>query len=63
MLHDFYRTPRTANEALPVMFGRVLRGIHRMLALGEALAHLHYLRADGKVERFEEYGVYRFVRV
>jgi glyoxylase-like metal-dependent hydrolase (beta-lactamase superfamily II) len=63
MLHDFYREPRTANEALPVMFGRVLRGIHRMLALGEALAHLHYLRADGKVERFEEDGVYKFVRV
>jgi glyoxylase-like metal-dependent hydrolase (beta-lactamase superfamily II) len=63
MLHDLYREPRTANDALPVMFGRALRGVHRMLALGEALAHLHYLRADGKVERFEEGGVYKFVRV
>jgi hypothetical protein len=63
MLQDFYREPRTANDALPVMFGRALRGVHRMLALGEALAHLHYLRADGKVERFEEGGVYKFVRV
>jgi hypothetical protein len=33
-----------------------------MLALGEALAHLHYLRADGEIERFEENGLYRFVR-
>jgi glyoxylase-like metal-dependent hydrolase (beta-lactamase superfamily II) len=63
LLQDFYREPRTANDALPVMFGRALRGIHRMLALGEALAHLHYLRAEGRVERLEEDGVYRFVRV
>jgi glyoxylase-like metal-dependent hydrolase (beta-lactamase superfamily II) len=62
MLHDFYREPKTANDALPVMFGRVLRGVHKMLAIGEALAHLHYLRADGRIERFEEDGLYRFVR-
>ena len=62
-LRDFYREPHTANDALPVLFGRVLRGIHRMLGLGEALAHLHYLRADGEIERFEEGGVFRFVRV
>jgi len=61
-LREFYREPHTANDALPVMFGRVLRGIHRMLGLGEALAHLHYLRADGEIERFEEGGVFRFVR-
>jgi len=39
--------PRTAFDLLPVMFGRPLRGFHRMLAMGEAVAHLNYLRADG----------------
>jgi glyoxylase-like metal-dependent hydrolase (beta-lactamase superfamily II) len=61
-LREFYREPHTANDALPILFGRVLRGIHKMLALGEALAHLHYLRADGEIERYEEGGVFRFVR-
>jgi glyoxylase-like metal-dependent hydrolase (beta-lactamase superfamily II) len=63
MLRDHCREPRSANDLLPVMFGRVLRGVHRLLALGEALAHLHYLRSDGEVERIETDGVYRFVTV
>jgi glyoxylase-like metal-dependent hydrolase (beta-lactamase superfamily II) len=63
MVRDHCHEPRSANDLLPVMFGRALRGVHRMLGLGEALAHLHYLRADGQVERFEENGVYRFVAV
>jgi glyoxylase-like metal-dependent hydrolase (beta-lactamase superfamily II) len=42
-------TPRSAFELLPVMFGRVLRGFHTIMALGEALAHLHWLRDAGAV--------------
>jgi glyoxylase-like metal-dependent hydrolase (beta-lactamase superfamily II) len=54
--------PRTAFELLPVMFGRPLRGFHRMLAMGEAVAHLNYLHAGGLLERsVGDDGVARFV--
>ena len=54
--------PRTAFNLLPVMFGRPLRGFHRMLAMGEAVAHLNYLHADGLLERsIGGDGVARFV--
>jgi glyoxylase-like metal-dependent hydrolase (beta-lactamase superfamily II) len=62
VLRDFCREPRSANDTLPVLYGRVLRGIHKLLGLGEALAHLHYLRAEGDLERIQSDGVYRFVR-
>jgi glyoxylase-like metal-dependent hydrolase (beta-lactamase superfamily II) len=54
--------PRTAFDLLPVMFGRPLRGFHRMLAMGEAVAHLNYLHAGGLLERsVGDDGVARFV--
>ena len=49
-LHAACREPRTAFDLLPVMFGRPLRGFHRLLALGEAVAHLNYLWHDGRVD-------------
>ena len=45
------REPRTAFELLPVMFGRTLRGFHRFLAMGETVAHLHYLWHGGELRR------------
>lgn len=55
--------PKTAFELVPVMFGRTLRGFHRFLALGETLAHLHYLWHGGELERtVDDSGVYRFAR-
>ena len=45
------REPRAAYDLLPVMYGRPLRGYHRFLALGETVAHLHYLWHAGQVER------------
>jgi hypothetical protein len=30
--------------------------------MGESIAHLHYLHAQGKVRRIDEGGVRRFVR-
>jgi hypothetical protein len=33
------------------MYGRPLRGFHRFLALGETVAHLHYLWHAGEMER------------
>ena len=62
-LESFCGEPRSAQDAVPVMFGRVLRGFHRVLALGEALAHLHFLASEGRVARHVgDDGVVRFVR-
>jgi glyoxylase-like metal-dependent hydrolase (beta-lactamase superfamily II) len=55
-------TPRTAVELLPVMFRRVLKGMHLLLALGEALAHLEYLVYEGRLQRLQDAdGVNRYV--
>jgi glyoxylase-like metal-dependent hydrolase (beta-lactamase superfamily II) len=57
--------PRTADEITDEIFGTELLNFQRRLALGEALAHLAYLRRRGEVERLEaEDGtfVYRKVR-
>jgi glyoxylase-like metal-dependent hydrolase (beta-lactamase superfamily II) len=54
--------PRSAHDVLPAMFGRVLRGMHRVLAVAEAVAHLHYLMYCGELERTTgPDGVVRFV--
>jgi glyoxylase-like metal-dependent hydrolase (beta-lactamase superfamily II) len=45
------REPRSAWDLLPVLFGRRLRGVHRMLGLGEAIAHLEYLAQRDRLER------------
>jgi glyoxylase-like metal-dependent hydrolase (beta-lactamase superfamily II) len=62
-LLGFCREPRTAFEVLPVLFRRVPRGFHRLLAVGEAVAHLNYLSGTGAVDRLCEGGVARFVAV
>ena len=54
--------PITAFEALPLLFKRQLDDHQMMFAMGESIAHLHYLHAQGKVERQEDSaGVRRFV--
>jgi glyoxylase-like metal-dependent hydrolase (beta-lactamase superfamily II) len=61
-LRSACREPRTAYELLPVMFGRTLRGFHRFLAMGETLAHLHYLWHGGELQRETGAdGAYRFM--
>jgi glyoxylase-like metal-dependent hydrolase (beta-lactamase superfamily II) len=47
------REPRTASEITEEIFGTTLLHFQRRLALGEALAHLAYLRKRGEVERIE----------
>lgn len=42
---------RSAAEIVPLMFRRPLDAHQLGFALGEALAHLHHLRADGIVRR------------
>ncbi|MDQ3028317.1 MAG: MBL fold metallo-hydrolase [Pseudomonadota bacterium] len=54
--------PLTAFQALPLLFKRKLDEHQMMFAMGEAIAHLHYLEAQGKVRREIDGGVRRFVR-
>jgi glyoxylase-like metal-dependent hydrolase (beta-lactamase superfamily II) len=56
-------TPTSAGDILPRMFHRKLDAHQTTFAIGEALAHLHYLKEEGKVaRRLDADGVYRFVR-
>ena len=41
-------TPITAHDALPLLFKRKLDDHQMMFAMGEAIAHLHYLHHQGK---------------
>jgi glyoxylase-like metal-dependent hydrolase (beta-lactamase superfamily II) len=59
----FCTEPRTAFEVLPVLFRRVPHGFHRLLAVGEAVAHLNFLCGAGAVQRRGDEGVARFVTV
>lgn len=62
-LKAFCAEPRTALEVLPVLFKRQLDLKHTFMAIGEGLAHLHYLAAEGSIERMQGAdGVYRYRR-
>jgi glyoxylase-like metal-dependent hydrolase (beta-lactamase superfamily II) len=53
--------PKTADEITDEIFGTTLLNFHRRLALGEALAHLAYLRKRREIERFrDDDGNYRY---
>jgi glyoxylase-like metal-dependent hydrolase (beta-lactamase superfamily II) len=45
--------PATASQITDEIFGGTLLHFQKRLALGEALAHLHYLRLRGEIERVE----------
>ena len=56
-------TPHSAVDLLPLLFRRPLDRHQTAFALGEALAHLHYLMARGALDReLGKDGVYRFTR-
>ena len=51
----------SAADTLPILFKRQLDTHQMTFAMGEALAHLHYLWMEGKLERFlDQAGVQRF---
>jgi glyoxylase-like metal-dependent hydrolase (beta-lactamase superfamily II) len=55
--------PKSAVDVLPVLFRRPLDAHQTAFALGEALAHLHYLEARGALDRVTgQDGVDRFIR-
>ncbi len=56
--------PLTAFQALPLLFRRKLDEHQMLFAMGEAIAHLHYLEAQGKVRHVVDgEGVRRFLRI
>ncbi|MDB5803572.1 MAG: Zn-dependent hydrolase [Betaproteobacteria bacterium] len=56
-------TPQSAADIIPVMFKRELDAHQTVFAVGETLAHLHYLRDDGKVAAATGAdGIVRFTR-
>jgi len=53
--------PKSAVDVLPVLFRRPLGDSQIFFAMGEAIAHLHHLHADGKVLRsIDAQGVVRY---
>lgn len=55
-------TPQSANDIVPVMFTRPLDTHQLTFALGEALAHCHYLWFTKQLHRIQGAdGIYRFV--
>jgi glyoxylase-like metal-dependent hydrolase (beta-lactamase superfamily II) len=71
-LHDHHRkrldrlregcaTPITAHDAIPFLFKRQLDDHQLMFAMGESIAHLHYLHEQGKVRReVDDAGIVRY---
>jgi glyoxylase-like metal-dependent hydrolase (beta-lactamase superfamily II) len=60
---DALREPRSAAEVVPVLFRRQLDTHQLGFAMGEALAHLHFLEADGRAARVVSGdGIHRFVK-
>jgi glyoxylase-like metal-dependent hydrolase (beta-lactamase superfamily II) len=56
--------PQIAKDLLPVLFARELDPRQMMMALGEAIAHLHLLMHRNRIERrLAEDGVYRFLSI
>lgn len=58
---DACATPQSAADIVPIMFRRPLDAHQLSFALGEALAHLHKLWFDGKLQRMDDAdGIIRF---
>ena len=63
ILQVIRREPCTAEKITEEIFGGELLNFQRRLALGEALAHLVYLRKRGEIERIEQDGTYLYRKV
>jgi len=62
-LLDSLDQPKSANDLLPVLFRRPLDAHQTFFAMGEAIAHLHYLYYAGKARRaVGADGVVRYAR-
>lgn len=62
LLQACQHSPKSAYDILTLLFRRPLDFHQTTFAMGEALAHLHCLRAQGLVKRsLDELGTYRFI--
>jgi glyoxylase-like metal-dependent hydrolase (beta-lactamase superfamily II) len=50
-LHEACDSPKAAADVLGTLFRRPLDAHQTFFAMGEAMAHLHYLHADGRLRR------------
>ena len=56
--------PQVAKDLLPIMFERKLEPRQKMMALGEAIAHIHLLMDRKHLSRtLDEDGCYRFTSI
>jgi len=54
-------SPKSAADIIPTLFRRPLDTIQMYFAMGESMAHLHFLHADGRLERrIGADGVFRY---
>lgn len=60
-VHGACSEPQSAYELFPILFRRSLDAQQTSFALGESLAHLHFLENQGRIERLHENGVTRFI--
>ena len=54
--------PKCAAEVLGVLFRRPLDSHQMLFAMGEAMAHLHYLYEDGALHRIKDEAIIRYQR-
>lgn len=59
---DACHMPLSAFELFDILFRRSLDAQQTSFALGESLAHLHYLENAGKLQRIEISGIPRFIK-
>lgn len=60
LLSALKEAPLTARQAISVLFRREMDGHQMSFAMGEAIAHLHYLWYKGEVSRHSNNGVWSF---
>ena len=56
-------TPKCAAEVLGVLFKRQLDSHQMLFAMGEAMAHLHYLYEEGSLSRIKDETLIRYQRI
>lgn len=61
-LQEVCDTPKSAFEVLGTLFRRELDGHQMFFAMGEAMAHMHYLHEHGSLQLTDGDGVIRYVR-
>ena len=56
-------SPKSAADIVPTLFRRTLDTHQRFFAMGEAMAHLHFLHAEGQLERrIGADGIFRYAQ-